>query len=277
MTAALPVRKMSHPADLDGCTNGVINPAVHVAVALADGTRSTMHHAAAAALLAMDAVLFAATGFRLGSVGMFRTIAVGRAGFLRSYLDHYDPARCTLDHQRQWEGKTWYLLKGTIPKATPGKTEHGWGLANDCTLWRNGTEYAIGDRRARIAFEWLVTNAPQYGFHWAYPTPGVDDPHLQYTAGDSTPPAMKAPTPTPPRVGATIPNATIRLGDEGPNVAALQTILAARHLYTKRIDGKAGPATIAALKQLQRELGFVGRMVDGIYGPETRARLAAAH
>lgn len=276
MTAALPVRKMSHPADLDGCTNGVINPAVHVAVALADGTRSTMHHLAARALLSLDAALLAATGLRIGSIGMWRPYAVQETGFRRSYLDHYDPARCTLDHQRVWKGRTWFLLEHTTPKAVPGTSEHGWGLANDTTLVRSGIEYAIGDRRVAAGFTFLVAHAVEHGFSWAYKKPGVDDPHLQYFAGDRLPAAVLA-TPAPAPAPATaVPPPTVRAGSRGANVEALQRVLIARRLYPATgVDGIAGPRTVAAIRALQTELGFTGRDVDGIYGPATAGRLAA--
>lgn len=278
MTATLPVRRMVHPTDLAATSNGIINPKVHTTISLADGTRSTMHHRAAAALHAMDQALLEATGYHLGSVGMWRPYAVQEAGFRRSYLDHYDPARCTLNHQRTWLGLSWYLLKGTLPKATPGRSEHGWGLANDCTIWRAGTEYPLADRRVAAGFAWLQANALRYGYSWAYPTLGTDDPHLQYFAGDQTPPGLAGTTPPAhePADPATVPPPTTRAGNRGPQVEALQRYLAALHLYTKAIDGIAGTYTITAIRSLQTALGFTGRDVDGIYGPATAAA-AAAH
>jgi hypothetical protein len=48
-----------------------------------------------------------------------------------------------------------------------------------------------------------------------------------------------------------------------PNVAGLQTALAAQRLYRGPVDGILGPQTVAALKALQRRAQLVGRNVLG--------------
>ena len=54
------------------------------------------------------------------------------------------------------------------------------------------------------------------------------------------------------------------------NVAALQVALRARGFYAGTVDGVAGPATAAAVRQLQRRRGLPA---DGVAGPQTRRAL----
>lgn len=55
-----------------------------------------------------------------------------------------------------------------------------------------------------------------------------------------------------------------------PDVAALQVALGAHGLYSGTVDGIAGPATVSAVRALQRRAGIA---VDGVAGPQTRAAL----
>ena len=55
-----------------------------------------------------------------------------------------------------------------------------------------------------------------------------------------------------------------------PGVAALQVALRAHGVYRGPVDGLRGPATTAAVKQLQRRARLVA---DGVVGPRTRAAL----
>jgi len=59
---------------------------------------------------------------------------------------------------------------------------------------------------------------------------------------------------------------TIKYGSNGSMVRALQTIMQKYGWYNDRIDGNAGPNTIAGVKLLQTALGVY---VDGMVGPLT--------
>lgn len=66
---------------------------------------------------------------------------------------------------------------------------------------------------------------------------------------------------------ATLP---LSRGDSGKDVKALQSQLKAAGIYAGKIDGDFGPATDAAVRELQRRQGL---KVDGIAGPKTRTAL----
>lgn len=63
---------------------------------------------------------------------------------------------------------------------------------------------------------------------------------------------------------------TLRKGDKGDNVIALQTGLAAKGYYTGKIDGIFGAGTLKAVKAFQKAESL---KVDGLAGKATQARL----
>ena len=72
----------------------------------------------------------------------------------RLFFDRYVP-RKTLrrpEVKRFYKGKWWWLRVGKAPSATPGKSNHGWGLAQDIQV-------------PRKTFRWMCENAPKYGFY----------------------------------------------------------------------------------------------------------------
>lgn len=91
-----------------------------------------------------------------------------------------------------------------------------------------------------------------------------------------TPPAPKPPAPKPTTPTSSTPSfpkfpgKSIRLGDSGENVRAIQTRLAQRGFYSLRIDGSFGPMTDISVKHFQRRHA---RPVDGIVGSVTWSAL----
>jgi peptidoglycan hydrolase-like protein with peptidoglycan-binding domain len=67
---------------------------------------------------------------------------------------------------------------------------------------------------------------------------------------------------------------TIRRGDFGLDVAAVQFLLSGRGVYRGALDGYLGARTEAAVRRFQRRVHLVA---DGIVGPRTRAALARPH
>lgn len=251
MTMKLPMLTPTRPADLTTCRNGYINPAVHRQVHL-PGSTGWMHHTAADQLEALAADAKTATGCDLSSIGMFRTLAVQEAGFFRSYVNKYDPMVCQLRHQRIYRGQRWWLRRDTTPKATPGESDHGDGLAIDVAYWNGSTRLNIRHRTARPLWTWLVANATRYGYSWAYPNEGTDDPHLEYRLGD-TPPPRPAPDVPAPVLEQT---ATSRLR-ANPEVATLQRVCNFWHWHDGpplTTDGRFGPRTRRAVELAQAAL-----------------------
>jgi D-alanyl-D-alanine carboxypeptidase len=70
---------------------------------------------------------------------------------------------------RKWNGETWYLRKGSAPSATPGKSTHGYGLAQDLAV-------------PRRTFDWLCANAPKYGFYLQGPRIKNGKPNPEWEA-----------------------------------------------------------------------------------------------
>jgi murein L,D-transpeptidase YcbB/YkuD len=91
------------------------------------------------------------------------------------------------------------------------------------------------------------------------------------TTGATTAPAQTVPVqrrrPTPP------PSTTLKPGDTGVQVKALQRALAHLGYPVGAIDGDYGPATQRAVTSFQRGKGLTG---DGVFGPHTLQALTAA-
>ena len=89
----------------------------------------------------------------------------------RLFHDRYVPRR-TLRRpvvKRFYRGKWWWLKVGKSPSATPGRSNHGWGLAQDIQV-------------PRKTFRWMCENAPKFGFYMQAPkgSPEYEAWHWQY-------------------------------------------------------------------------------------------------
>lgn len=90
-------------------------------------------------------------GVRLECVSFgYRSLPRQKALFLERYSLKKTLRRPEVT--REWDGRTWYLKRGKSPSATPGTSNHGWGLAQDIKV-------------PRKTFRWMCLNAPRFGFY----------------------------------------------------------------------------------------------------------------
>jgi hypothetical protein len=193
----LPVVPVVMPSDLVGVTNGNLPDAVLVPLPLPQITTGRVHRLMANAWQAFAAEVATRFGITLtatSSPDTYRSRAFQESMFRNRYSPDPLPGRPS----KVWAGKTWWLRPNNAMAATPGTSNHGWGLAVDTAIWRDGKVVGIKDNPA--AFEWMVANARHYGLSWE----AQSEPwHLRYFAGDNVPDAVLAwiaapPVPVPP-------------------------------------------------------------------------------
>ncbi len=97
------------------------------------------------------------------------------------------------------------------------------------------------------------------------------------SSGASAPAAAPSPTakpsPSAPAAGPSSPPGTLRMGDRGPEVRALQELLFGQGFTYVSITGVYDGQTKRGVSQLQRDRDIKGDP-QGVYGPATRAALA---
>jgi LAS superfamily LD-carboxypeptidase LdcB len=171
------------PTDLKGQKNGYVVSAVLRIIQKPSG-QLEKHAATAWNCLQLAAYFNALT---LNQVGAYRNYAQQLALFNARYstTDMGRKPQVT----RIWQGKKYYLKPGKSPCATPGNSDHGWGLAIDaanCSMGSPLLAWLRGD-----SFE--TCQALQYGFTWAVAdpkNPNFEPWHLQYVTGDTWTPAV---------------------------------------------------------------------------------------
>lgn len=182
-------RPMVYPTDVSFQSNGLLRP---------DQLRSSMapghgyiqlHPLASRAFDVLQFNCWMETGQQLTVVSMadaYRNYQRQEITFRARYTDSYNPVTCT-SSTKYWQGKTWWLKRGNAMAATPGTSNHGWGLAFDAAWWvevKPG-QWAIRSVTSnRLAFAWLEQNVPFYGMAWNNRTEAW---HIEYVAGSDLP------------------------------------------------------------------------------------------
>jgi len=119
-------------------------------------------------------------GINLQNIGDYRSYEQQLAMFKERYSTKDEGRKPQVT--RTWDGKTWYLKPKMSPSSSPGKSNHGLGLAIDI----NVTKPEV--------LNWLCENAPKYGFYLQSDDPSspeFENWHWQYVEGDNTPAAVK--------------------------------------------------------------------------------------
>lgn len=180
----LPVAKMVLPQDLKGCQNGKLPKSLLRPIA----PSGQMHHYAATSW-AMLRELAAEEGLDLVHVGDYRPFEQQMALF-RSRMKPFPDAKKNVQVTRIFNGEKWFLHVGA-PVATPGTSNHGWGLAIDAALKTKAGVVTISTKpkgAKRSGLEFLLAEAPALGWSWELQS---EPWHIRYVAGDKTPAPLK--------------------------------------------------------------------------------------
>lgn len=190
-TVLLTVAPVVMPSDLAGQPNGRLGPC-NLATIHAHGWGPLgAHRLAAEAWSALQLECELRTGARLtvtSPADAYRSYEQQVATFRDRMTRIPLPGRTT----RTWEGVTYWLKPGKAPCATPGTSNHGWGLAFDTGIYVPGAAYPVralaGDK---AVWAWIVANAGSFGFSWEgerdTTKSGAETWHLRYYPGDAVP------------------------------------------------------------------------------------------
>ena len=184
------------PSTLHGVQNGRLPFTLLTPVYFPGVGHLSLHPLAARAWNAMAVVCYAETGIKLSTTGTYRSYAAQEQLFLQRMSPIYNPITCSLT-TRRWNGKTWWLKRRQAPVATPGTSNHGWGLAIDTGIATTGKVAPITSNLT--VWRWLSRNAVSFGWSWeGAKVPGNWEPgqvapagfepwHLRYVSGDAVP------------------------------------------------------------------------------------------
>ena len=164
----LPVTKLVLPKDLKGAENGRLPDPLMRPIT----PSGKLHHLAARAWEALHDAAMQVEGTKpfkpTSTADAYRSFDQQLSGFMSRFVEKDTGTGTT----RTYKGKKWFLKKGMAPMASPGTSNHGWGLAVD--VWSaNG---------ARL--DWMLQNCEKYGFSWEVQS---EPWHIRYCAGDNVP------------------------------------------------------------------------------------------
>ena len=179
-----PIAPVQMPADLVGKTNGKLPADLLSNV----GPRGDLHHLAARAWLALvDAAGKQGLPLTYTYGGTFRSYAEQEALFRSRYTPGGTGGGC-----KNWNGVQWCKKSAKYATAaTPGSSNHGWGLAVDSAFDTDPSDGLGPDDAAAIVahpqWPWLLANAARFGWSWELQS---EPWHLRYVAGDNVPQAV---------------------------------------------------------------------------------------
>ena len=173
-----PIVPVVMPSDLAGASNGNLPDSLLTAV----HPRGKLHHLAARCWVALVAAAKAEANIDLtfDYGGMYRPYADQVLLFQQRYTSSYNVGVNSTNNQRTWNGQTYYIRIGVAAAATPGTSNHGWGLAIDSAI---GTDPSNA-QGIDPAMGWLIPNAGRFGFAWEMTS---ESWHIRMVTGDSIP------------------------------------------------------------------------------------------
>ena len=182
----LPIRKLIMPKDLAGIQNGKLPNKLLKPIA-----PSGKMYPAAAISWAILQELGAKEGLDLVHVGDYRPYEQ-QLSLFQSRMKPFPDVKRTKQTVRTFNGEKWYLHSGA-PVATPGTSNHGWGLAIDAALKLRGPKRKVVSITtkpkvaSRSGLQFLLDEAPSLGWSWELQS---EPWHIRYVAGDATPPKI---------------------------------------------------------------------------------------
>lgn len=277
MSVRLPITPMRQPSTLNGQANGRLAPHLLVPVGVGNALQEAT---AARSWRALFASMRAATGIDLRHVGHYRTYQEQ----VNLFLSRYEPVGygtfviTPTSRRKTWEdgprlgypSKWWRKIRrsdGSYPAtaASPGTSNHGWGLALDLAEEYDADPQPDPIRNQMV--NWLVAHAGTYGISAELQS---EPWHWRYVAGDAIPQATLAYEGGVKEPDYPLP--TLKLGSRGHEVVKFQQHYNwwnCEGFAPVSVDGNFGPQTEKAMRAFQRGLGVPD---DGVYGPVTAAK-----
>lgn len=177
------------PSDLKDQRNGKLGPCSLTSVFFPAVGHLSLHPLAARAWNAAAVVCLAETGGVLSTTGTYRSYDQQVTLFRQRYTSSFDPTvNAVPPMSRTWEGVLYFLRKGMAPAASPGTSNHGWGLAVDAAVLTNGKIAGI-TTDAKV-WTWAQDELETFGWSWEGAKPGQrgwEPWHWKYVAGDAVP------------------------------------------------------------------------------------------
>ena len=175
-----PVLPVIMPPGLNGMRNGELDP--NVLRPISDNTGELYKTAATAFNCLQLSAFFEGVAVNpIGRTECYRTLGVQKTIFYQRFQPN--PAGRVPEITRNYEGRVWYLKQGNyVPCASPGNSNHGWGLAVDiagATVGSKTLAWLLGDGS-------LGSQALRFGFSWEVADgPSAESWHIRYVCGDA--------------------------------------------------------------------------------------------
>jgi len=268
MAVLLPIKPVTKPSTLTGQLNGQLAVALLTLIGVGS---AVMELTAARAFRAMFAAARAA-GFDIKEVGDYRTFKEQLDLFLSRYkpVEYGVYTATPAKHRKYWQYapnygyKSKYWIKKDFDlatAATPGESNHGWGLALDIAEETDGDPGPEGITQRFV--DWLILNADRFGicaelqsekWHWRYYAGDkIPVAVLAYEQGTPPPPSTPDPDPIPDPDEVTVQFQTdiLKKGSVGPSVIRIQQIMNEVAGQGLTADGQFGTKTETSVKNWQ--------------------------
>ena len=276
---SLPKARLVMPTSLHGKTNGNLPSSSLTRIGVGS---ALMEATAARSFIAMFAEA-RKVGFDIKHVGDYRSFQQQ----LNLFTSRYQPAslaeygltpssrRKKWDEAKKYGFDSVYWVKKKVGNsypataATPGASNHGWGLALDIAE-EYDSDTAPDPIRA-VFVTWLINNAHRFGISAELDS---EPWHWRYVAGDNIPQATlefengsgltivpaPQPAPTTSALDFKYPGKPLKLGSKGVAVQLVQ------HVVGAKPDGDFGAATHRRVQSWQASNGI---LADGVVGQVT--------